>query len=367
MLKGLNEELALPLLLDRKIINPYSRFDPKIKDKTVLITGAGGSIGSEITKQVLESDPKQVILLDYSEFNLYQVYLTIQESNLDDRCVPLVGDIRHEYIMESIFEKYKPDVVLHAAALKHVPLMEIGHNMLEAIRTNAMATDDLIRFAIQYDCKDFVLISTDKAVNPTSVMGATKRVAELLMINAVQQHTPDTNFNFVRFGNVLGSSGSVVPLFRRQIAQGGPVTVTHEDMTRYFMTISQAVSLVLKSLDEQLETKQSEVGQFVFRMGDPVKILDLAKQLIHLSGLELGKDIEIEITGLRPGEKLYEDISYPYEEVKPTILRDVQRIKTTEFNIDMDYYQTLRSFVLSRDYESAYKFIKKLVPEYKGG
>jgi FlaA1/EpsC-like NDP-sugar epimerase len=264
-----------------------------IKGKRILITGAGGTIGSELSRQIAEYGPEKLILLDNYENNLFNIANEIQKLNLD--CVhTIIASIRDKNRLEEIFIEFKPEVVFHAAAHKHVHLMEL--NKTEAIKNNVFGTMNLIELSDAYNVKKFVLISSDKAVNPTNIMGASKRIAEMI-IQAKNKHSM-TNFVAVRFGNVLGSSGSVVPLFKKQIENGGPVTVTHPDVTRYFMTVEEAVSLVLET------GYMAEGGEvYVLDMGEPVKIYDLAKNLIKLSGLELGKDIEIDFIGLEKRRK----------------------------------------------------------------
>ena len=300
-----------------------------LEGKTILISGAGGSIGSELCRQIFRCRPAQMILVGHGEnsvFNvrqeLEQVLQILRQEEQSDRLltelVPYIADMRFKARLENAFKQYQPDLVFHAAAHKHVPLMEL--NPPEAITNNILGTKNLLDLAIQYDVKNFVMISTDKAVNPTNVMGASKRVAEMLVLKAAK--TSSRAFVVVRFGNVLGSRGSVVPTFKQQIAKGGPVTITHPEICRYFMTIPEAVQLVL-----QAAVLSSEGQIFMLNMGQPVKIVDLAKDLIHLSGYEVGKDIEIVFTGLRPGEKLYEELLIPGEEYQPTPHQKVLVVK----------------------------------------
>jgi FlaA1/EpsC-like NDP-sugar epimerase len=268
-------------------------------DQVVLVTGAGGSIGSELCRQIAAFNPKHLLLLGRGENSIYNIELEIRKSFPNLKVEPIIADIQHKPRLNAIFKKYNPQVVFHAAAHKHVPLME--KNPIEAVKNNILGTYNVAECAHVYGTKRFVMISTDKAVNPTNVMGASKRVAELIVQTFDQ--VSDTKFSAVRFGNVLGSRGSVVPLFKRQIEEGGPVTVTHPEMIRYFMTIPEAVQLVIQA------GAMSDEGQvFVLDMGQPVKIADLARDLIRLSGLEPGKDIMIEYTGIRPGEKLFEEL-----------------------------------------------------------
>jgi FlaA1/EpsC-like NDP-sugar epimerase len=291
-----------PIFLSSKLLHSF------VEGKTILITGAAGSIGSELVRQVLAQKPARVVAVDQAETPLYQLN---QEFAALPAFIPLVADVVNEPRMQWIFSAFQPDVVFHAAAYKHVPLMEAHPE--EAIRTNCLGTAVVARLAREHGCEAFVMVSTDKAVNPTNVMGASKRIAELV-VQAENNH-PDNRTRFVttRFGNVLGSNGSVIPLFQKQLADGGPITVTHKEVTRYFMTIPEAVRLVLEA---------GFMGQggelYVFDMGEPVRIYDLAVQMIQLSGLRPGLDIEIQEVGLRPGEKLYEELLADNENTLPT-------------------------------------------------
>ncbi len=268
-------------------------------DKTILVTGAGGSIGSELCRQISFFNPGKLLVLDHAENNVYDIEMELNKSYPHIPIIPIVADVRDAPTINHIFSTHKPTVVFHAAAHKHVPLME--QNREEAIRNNIFGTKNVAEAADRHHAKSFTLVSTDKAVNPASVMGATKRMAEIV-IQMLSRHS-STRFCAVRFGNVLGSSGSVVPLFQKQISQGGPVTVTHPEMTRYFMTTREAVQLVIEAGSMG---KKGEI--FVLDMGEPVKILDLATDIIKLSGLEPHKDMKITYTGIRPGEKLYEEV-----------------------------------------------------------
>ncbi len=270
-----------------------------IENRVVLVTGGGGSIGSELCRQIATHSPKQLIILDIYENNAYDIEQELKRRHPELNLLALIASIRDVGKMEDVFKKYSPEIVFNAAAHKHVPLMETSPN--EAVKNNVFGTLNMARCADKFGAKVFVQISTDKAVNPTNVMGATKRICEMI-IQTIGKHSKQTKFVAVRFGNVLGSNGSVIPLFEQQIAEGGPVTVTHKDIIRYFMTIPEAVSLVLQA------GAYAKGGQiFVLDMGEPVKIYDLAYNLIKLSGLEPNVDIEIVCTGLRPGEKLYEE------------------------------------------------------------
>ena len=280
-----------------------------VSNKTILVTGAGGSIGSEICRQILRYGPSKLLLLDHAENSIYLIEQELQEiGNYTSKLIPIVQDIKIKFLLEKTFQKYRPNIIFHAAAHKHVPLME--DNVHEVIENNISGTKHIIELADQYETEKFVFISTDKAVNPTNVMGASKRVCELLVQTYSQKSK--TIFSSVRFGNVLGSNGSVIPLFKRQINQGGPLTITHPDITRYFMTIPEAVSLVIQT------GAQSLGGEiFILDMGAPIKILDLAKDLISLSGFN-NNEIEIKFTGLRSGEKLYEELFYNKDNIKKT-------------------------------------------------
>ena len=296
-----------------------------VSGKVVLVTGGGGSIGSELCRQVASHNPKQLIIFDIYENNAYDIQLELKEKYPDLDLVVLIGSVRNTHRIETVFEKYRPDIVYHAAAHKHVPLMEDSPN--EAIKNNVFGTYKTAKAADKYGTSRFVLISTDKAVNPTNIMGASKRMCEMVvqMMNARSK----TDFVAVRFGNVLGSNGSVIPLFKKQIEQGGPVTVTHPDIIRYFMTIPEAVSLVLQA---GAYAKGGEI--FVLDMGEPMKILDLAKNLIRLSGYEPDVDIPIVFTGLRPGEKLYEELLMNEEGMQETPNKLIHIGKPIEFDME---------------------------------
>lgn len=283
-----------------------------VSDRVVLVTGGGGSIGGELCRQIAAHHPRQMIILDIYENNAYEVQQELMRQYPELNLVVLIGSVRNTSRVNSVFETYRPEIVYHAAAHKHVPLMEDSPN--EAIKNNVMGTWKIATAADRYGADRFVLISTDKAVNPTNVMGASKRICE--MIIQMMNQRSKTNYVAVRFGNVLGSNGSVIPLFKQQIAEGGPVTVTDPEIIRYFMTIPEAVSLVLQA---GAYAKGGEI--FVLDMGEPVKILDLAVNLIKLSGYRPGEDIEIKFTGLRPGEKMYEELLIEQEELEKTANR----------------------------------------------
>ena len=304
-----------PIKLDNENISAV------IKDKTVMVTGAGGSIGSEICRQVLSRGPKELLALGHGEQSIYLLLESLRDAGVTIPVVPIIADVADEKTMAMIFEKYRPQVIFHAGAHKHVPLME--DNPREALRVNAFGTWNIAALAGKYGVGRFVMISTDKAVHPTSVMGATKRAAERLLLS-VQEEFLGTKYMAVRFGNVLGSRGSVVPKFERQIAAGGPVTVTHPDMKRYFMLIPEAVSLVL-----QAGAMGTGGELFVLDMGQPVKISDMAETLIRLHGYEPYKDIDIQYTGIRPGEKLYEELFYDPSHVDTTGHSKIFKTKLT--------------------------------------
>jgi len=329
-----------------------------LADRCVLVTGAGGSIGSELCRQVVRHKPSRLILLDHGEFNLYTVEQEIQTILPDETVLHgVLGDIRDVPRMSWVFDHFRPDVVFNAAAYKHVPLVE--ENPAEGVKTNVFGTCGIADMAVQFGVKKFVQVSTDKAVNPTNVMGATKRTAEIYCQN-LNRRTDSAAFITTRFGNVLGSAGSVVPLFRKQIEAGGPITVTHPDMTRYFMTIPEAVSLILQA------GSMGEGGEiFVLDMGEPVKIVDLADQMIRLTGLEPGRDIEIKFTGLRPGEKLYEELFHASEKLAATTHPKILLSGSRE----VDWYamlllmEKLRGACGKRDVQLIYNELKQLVPE----
>ena len=333
-----------------------------IKGKSILVTGGGGSIGSELCRQIAKFNPSRLIIFDIYENNLYNIEMELKQNHYDEKfeIVAIVGSVRDKKRLEQVFKKYNPYLVFHAAAHKHVPLMEVSP--LEAIKNNVFGTYNVANYADKYSVKRFILISTDKAVNPTNIMGATKRMCEMI-IQAFNQKSK-TEFAAVRFGNVLGSNGSVVPLFKKQIATGGPVTVTHKEITRFFMTIPEAVSLVLQAMSY---AKGGEI--FVLDMGEPVKIYDLAVSLIKLSGLEPNVDIPIEITGLRPGEKLYEELLMSEEGLQTTAHNKIFIGKPS----DITYEQMLKKLgkleeIIQNENISVNKIkdtMKQVVPTYK--
>lgn len=328
-----------------------------IKGKNVLVTGGGGSIGSEICTQLAEHEVGHLIIFDIYDNNAYDIQQKLRWNHPELNLTVLIGSVRNTHRINGVMKKYKPDVVFHAAAHKHVPLMEDSPN--EAIKNNVFGTYKTASAAGRNHVKKFVLISTDKAVNPTNIMGASKRMCE--MIVQTLNHFYETDFVAVRFGNVLGSNGSVIPLFKKQIAAGGPVTVTHPDIIRYFMTIPEAVSLVLQA---GAYAKGGEI--FVLDMGEPVKIADLAKNLIRLSGYKLGEDIEIEYTGLRPGEKLYEELLMDEEGLQDTENKMIHIGKP----IDMDEEKFMHQLIQLRDAanedsDAIRAMVKEIVPTYQ--
>lgn len=331
-----------------------------INGKVVLVTGAGGSIGSELCRQIMLHNPKQILLLDNYENSLYDIELELKTNHPNNDIRAIVANIREKERLDTIFEKYSPEIVFHAAAHKHVPLME--NNPTEAIKNNVFGTYNLVNCSDKYNVKRFILISTDKAVNPTNIMGATKRLCE--MVIQAKNKQSNTEYVAVRFGNVLGSNGSVVPLFKKQLAHGGPLTVTHKEITRFFMTIPEAVALVLQAIT------YAEGGEiFVLDMGEPVKIYDLAKSLIELSGYTLGEDMEIEITGMRPGEKLYEELLMNEENLQATKHEKIYITQSMNFTME-DIENKLDMFrdIIHDEHTSKEEIketMKKCVPTYR--
>jgi len=341
-----------PVKVDLDSISHY------LKGEVVLLTGAGGSIGSELCRQVAGFSPKKLLLLDVSENNVYDIEMELSNSFPQLDIYPIVKDVRDEQAVEQVFKLHNPKVVFHAAAHKHVPLMEV--NPEEAIKNNVMGTYNVASAADKFGANKFVFVSTDKAVNPTSIMGASKRVAEMVI-----QHldtVSSTNFVAVRFGNVLGSRGSVVPLFKKQIAEGGPVTVTHEEMVRYFMTIPEAVQLVIQA---GAMAKGGEI--FVLDMGEPVKIMDLAESLIRLSGFEPQEDIEIVVTGIRPGEKLYEELLTDEEGVNATNHKRIFVARPHDINGKLieERVNNLRKGITPRNKYETEGFLQTFLPEFR--
>jgi FlaA1/EpsC-like NDP-sugar epimerase len=354
---GQIKEVNIEDLLGR---DPISIVNPQLVDeydnKIIFITGAAGSIGSEIARKVTNYNFKKLILIDNAESALYELQQEFKRKDIT-RFEAVVSDVRDIVRMETLFIKYKPEIVFHAAAYKHVPLME--NNPYEAINVNVGGTKNIASLSVKHGVHKFVLISTDKAVNPTNVMGATKRIAELF-VNS-QQGLGKTKFITTRFGNVLGSNGSVIPLFKNQIEAGGPLTVTHKDITRYFMTIPEACQLVLEAA-----TMGNGGEIFVFDMGESVKIFDLAKNMIILSGLRYPEDIDIDITGLRPGEKIYEELLADGENTRPTYNEKIMIARTIAIDkteIDKNITKLCQVNTTVRSLE-AISIIKQIVPEY---
>ncbi|MFN3446357.1 MAG: UDP-N-acetylglucosamine 4,6-dehydratase family protein, partial [Bacteroidia bacterium] len=338
----------------------------QVKNKVVMVTGAAGSIGSEIVRQLLQFGPQLLVLVDKSEVGLYEL-----DNNLNEIIAPhnlkqvklMVGDICNKDRMEKIFNTYKPQIVYHAAAYKHVPLME--ENAGEAVRTNVNGTRTIADLSVKHDVERFVMVSTDKAVNPTNVMGASKRIAEIYVQSLnnflIETGSSKTRFITTRFGNVLGSSGSVIPKFRKQIEEGGPITVTHPDITRYFMTIPEACQLVLEAGNMG---KGGEI--YIFDMGKSVKIIDLARKMIKLSGLTLGQDIQIVFTGLRPGEKIKEELLADQENTLPTYHPKIMvaRVRTYDFLQAAKEIEDLLELYAQQNDEMVVRKMKLIVPEY---
>jgi len=340
-----------PVKLDNKLI------ESDISGKVVLVTGGGGSIGSELCRQILKFSPKKLIVFDIYENSTFELQGELRKKYPEKDMEFLIGSVRDEKRLDEIFETYKPQIVFHAAAHKHVPLMEDSPK--EAIKNNVFGTYNTALAAQRHKAKRFVLISTDKAVNPTNIMGATKRMCE--MIVQTLQNTGECDFVAVRFGNVLGSNGSVIPSFKKQIAAGGPVTVTHPDITRFFMTIPEAASLVLQAASY---AKGGEI--FVLDMGEPVKIYDLAKKMILLSGFKPDVDIKIEFIGLRPGEKLFEELLMNEEGLKETVHSKIFVGKPIDISYEMlnEKLELLKK-ALEKDNDSIKKIVSEVVPTYK--
>jgi FlaA1/EpsC-like NDP-sugar epimerase len=323
--------------------------------QVVLVTGAGGSIGRELCRQIARVRPRWLVLVDHAEDNLFEITRELEQDRHVRTAIPVLADCKEQERMREVFTQYSPAVVFHAAAYKHVTMMEL--NPVEAVRNNALATQVVARIAGQAGVRTFVLVSTDKAVKPATVMGASKALAEWAVEAAASRH-PATSYSTVRFGNVLGSSGSVVPIFRRQIAAGGPVTVTDPNMRRYFMTIPEAVQLIIRA--GALGTSGGEL--FVLEMGEPVRIIDLAETMIRLSGLEPGRDIAIEIVGARPGEKLDEDLFNPYERQQPTPVQKIVRAQRDPLDPDWveQTFAELNLLVLEDDGAALAKHVSRL-------
>ena len=357
-------EIRIEDLLERQEIKlSVEHIGQELDGKVILVTGAAGSIGSEIVRQLLKFEVKQLILVDQAETPLFVLEQELNALKHQGRFEIVIGDVRNQTRMRKVFESFQPHVVFHAAAYKHVPLME--DNPSVAIRTNVLGTKIIADLCKVFDVKKMVFISTDKAVNPSNIMGASKRVAEMY-IQALNQSSDSEKqsckFITTRFGNVLGSNGSVIPLFRKQIAEGGPVTVTHEAMTRYFMTIPEACQLVLEA---GVMGNGGEI--FVFDMGESVRIYDLAQKMVSLSGLQVGRDIEIVISGLRPGEKLYEELLANEEETLPTHHEKIMiaKVRSNLLKITSDQVDQLIKMFDEQENEVIVKYMKQMVPEFK--
>jgi FlaA1/EpsC-like NDP-sugar epimerase len=351
------KKIRIEDLLGRETIDlRNNQLSTEISSSIILVSGAAGSIGSGLVQQIAQFNPKYIILLDQAESPLYDLQFELNQHFSDLRYEVVMGDICNQERMHKLFETFKPDIVFHAAAYKHVPMMEF--NPSEAVHTNVKGTKILADLSLEFGVKKFIMISTDKAVNPTNVMGASKRIAEMYVQKLNEQQI--TQFITTRFGNVLGSNGSVIPLFQKQIENGGPVTVTDERITRYFMTIPEACQLVLEAATMG---KGGEI--FVFEMGQSVKIADLAKKMIQLSGLEIGKDIELKYTGLRPGEKLYEELLANEENTIPTHHQKILIAKTRiESDEQMKHIQTLVDLCILQDNTAIVTQMKYIVPEF---
>ena len=351
-------EVKIEDLLDRATIsidNPILQRD--VNNKIIMVTGAAGSIGSEISRQLSLYSHQHLILIDQAESDLYELQQELIQKEIIN-FTALVADVRDKERMELIFKKFNPQKVFHAAAYKHVPLME--DSPYEAVKINVQGTKNIADLSLKYGIERFVMVSTDKAVNPTNVMGATKRVAEKY-ITCLSKNSSTTKFTITRFGNVLGSNGSVIPLFKKQLENGGPLTVTHIDITRYFMTIPEACRLVLEA------GTMGDGGEiYIFDMGKSVKIFDIAKKMIHLSGYKYPEDIDIEITGLRPGEKLFEELLASGENTIPTYHEKIMIAKTDDLNIENTLLLVDRLCHKNKeiDNKSSVSIIKELVPEY---
>ena len=369
-LRRTGDSFVEPVRFNDLLPRPERKLDERlvselIANSRVFVTGAGGTIGSELVKQCAALGPSEITLFDSGEYNLYEIDLYLKNNYPNTGRRTFLGNVRDKARVEEAMKIVRPDVVIHAAALKHVPLMEMNPN--EAVLTNLDGARNVAQAAADAKAGAFVFISTDKAVHPVNVMGATKRAAELYL-QALAPHHPHTSFAMVRFGNVLGSAGSVAPLFERQIKEGGPVTVTHQDMTRYFMSVEEASCLVLQSAALAKRERRGQASLFVLDMGEPVKILELARRMIRLNGLRPGKDIAISFTGLRPGEKLNESVFYGDEEVQETHVEGVLRVNApaqsfAELNATID---RLVEAARTRDRKVVQRFLMRLAPELQG-
>lgn len=362
---GRIESIKVEDLLERPVIEmDTENVGTILKEQTVMVTGAAGSIGSEIVRQVAAFKPQTIVLFEMAESPLHDLTVDLRKEFPNQQFVPVIADVRNVDMVKEVFEEYHPHVVFHAAAYKHVPLME--DFPAQAILANVQGSKTVADMAIKFNAKRFVMVSTDKAVNPTNVMGASKRIAEIyvqsLFLKAAKENANCTKFITTRFGNVLGSNGSVVPYFKKQIAAGGPVTVTHPDIIRYFMTIPEASCLVLEAA-----TLGNGGEIFCFDMGQPVKIADLAKNMIRLAGFEPGKDIEITYTGLRPGEKLYEELLNQKETTIPTKHKKILVAKVREYDYQevAEQIEVLIQLAKTGKVFPTVKLMKQIVPEFK--
>lgn len=359
------KDINIEELLERESIKLDNyNVSQELKGRKVMVTGAAGSIGGEIVRQVLYYNPELIILIDQAESDLFEVENELKLKKGTLKIYPIIADITSKERMEGIFKEFEPQIIFHAAAYKHVPMME--KNPVEAVHCNISGTKILADLSVKYSAEKFVMISTDKAVNPSNVMGASKRIAEMYvqsLNNYLKEKNPDaTKFITTRFGNVLGSNGSVIPVFKKQIDQGGPITVTHPEITRFFMTIPEACQLVLEA------GAMGEGGEiFVFDMGKSIRIIDLAKKMIQLSGLEVGRDIEIVFTGLRSGEKLYEELLSSHENTLPTYHHKILIAKTREepYETVKKNLQLLINSVQDHDELKLVGIMKYIVPEFK--
>ena len=342
-----------PIDLDIKKIGNY------LGDRIVFVTGAGGSIGTELCRQICRFGPQKIVLFERAESPLYEIDLELKKNFLDIEVIPILGDIQHKEDLSKIFGLIKPEIVFHAAAYKHVPMLE--NHPWKAVENNIVGTENLVETADKFCCEKFVFISTDKAVNPTNFMGTSKRIAEMIVQNRNLIDHSKTQFVTVRFGNVIGSAGSVIPLFKRQIKEGGPVTVTHPEIIRYFMLIPEACQLILQA---GAMGKGGEI--FILEMGDPINIDHMARDLIKFSGFEPDVDIKIEYTGLRPGEKLYEELMTDQEGVVPTDHHKIRVLTGTKVDLQQlnGGIERLRKEAEKRDIETIRQQFKKIVPEY---
>ncbi len=360
---GQIREVNIEDLLGRDVIHLDQNVVDEVAHKRVLVTGAAGSIGSELARQIAEVQPGQLVLLDQAETPLYEIELEVRKNYPLLNLRVIVCDITNRERVRNVYAEFRPEIIFHAAAYKHVPLME--ENPSEAVQCNVFGTKTLADLAVEFKVSKFVMISTDKAVNPSSVMGCSKRIAEIYvqsLHNSLKYEKANCAFVTTRFGNVLGSNGSVIPIFKRQIEQGGPVTVTHPEVTRYFMTIAEACRLVLEA---GVMGHGGEI--YIFDMGNPIRIQDLARKMIALSGFEVDKDIEIAYTGLRQGEKLYEELLNKREDSIPTHHEKIVKAKVAEYdyNLISNMLDILKEIVNDKNDLKVVAMMKELVPEYK--